>query len=219
MEYCPLCDAPVANDGFVKTKLNQEEKSNITGGKKKHLLSRILWQITAILLLSGITATLIINLAIQGHITWSVYPITICLVLLPYALLMAFWRTGIVNQMLGSWFLSVLILWGVSKIISPEWPLSLALPILSAINITGIILIFLFRFLKRKGLNVFAIIFLSIALLCIVIECIVSHFVNNEIKLQWSMIVAACLLPVTAAIIFMYFRTRNNNELKKIFHT
>jgi hypothetical protein len=68
-------------------------------------------------------------------------------------------------------------------------------------------------------LNIIAIIFVAIALLCLFIEGIISFYFSASIKLQWSVIVSACLLPVTAAMTFMYFRTRNNIDIQKIFHT
>jgi len=73
--------------------------------------------------------------------------------------------------------------------------------------------------LKKKGLNVLAIVFVAIAILGLMIESFISWYVARSVTLGWSVIVAACLLPVTAAILFMYFKTRNNPELQKIFHT
>ncbi len=219
MRACPLCDTPVSNDGSEPFILKKSRESDKPEAKKKYLLSQILWQITAILLLSGIAATLVINLAIQGKITWSVYPISICLMILSYVSLMSLWRTRIIYQLAVGWVVSSMVLVFVNVLITADWPLTLALPILCAVNIMVIVLIFVLKNLTTKGLNVFVIVILGIAILCLVIEGIISSYFENVIRLQWSAIVSACLLPVTATILFMYFRTRNNSDLKKIFHT
>lgn len=182
-------------------------------------MRRILWQITMVLLLSGISATLIINLSIAGKITWAIYPITICVLLLGYVTLMAVWRTRFIFQLSGGWLISTLLLIIIGLYTREDWPLLLALPVVSSVNIIGIFLCLLLAKLKRKGLNVLAIVFVSMAVLCLVVESILSIYFKGSIKLGWSVIVAACLLPVTAAILFMYFKTRHNPELQKIFHT
>lgn len=218
MQVCPLCDTPVSNDGTPSTfKKNVERKNPDT--RKQYLLSQILWQIAAILLLSGIVATLTINLVIQGEITWSVYPISVCLMILSYVSLASLWRTGIIYQLAGGWMVSSVLLVSVNAFISSDWPLKLALPILCAVNIIALVLIVALKSLKTKGLNVFAIIIFGIAILCLIIEGIISYYFANVVRLQWSAIVSACLLPVAATVLFMYFRTRNNSDLKKIFHT
>ncbi len=219
MKACPLCDTPVSNDGSEPFTLKKSRERDKPEAGKKYLLSQILWQITAILLLSGIAATSIINLAIQGKITWSVYPISICLMILSYVSLMSLWRTRITYQLAGGWIFSSMVLVIVNVLITADWPLLLALPILCAVNIIALVLIFISKTFTTKGLNVFAIVILGIAILCLVIEGIISSYFENVIRLQWSAIVSACLLPVTATTLFMYFRTRNNSDLKKIFHT
>lgn len=219
MKACPLCETPIVNGGTHKNVTLPVDKEETAKGGEKNALQQILWQITAVLLLSAIVGTLIIDLSIHGSITWSIYPISICLMVFSYASLIALWRTTAFLQLLGGWVISTLVLVAIYWNIEAEWPLRLALPLLSAVNVVGLMLNFILIRLKAKGLNVLAIFFVFIAILCILIEGIVSLYFKKFIDMQWSIIVAACLLPVTAAILFMYFRTRNNAELQKIFHT
>ena len=216
---CPLCETPVSGAGRSKDVILQINKKEIAQDTKKNVLQLILWQITAVLLLSGIAATLIINLSIQGNITWSIYPISICLIVFSYASLMVLWRTTIFFQVLAAWIISTLVLVMVNGSIERDWPLLIALPILCAVNIIGLLIYFIIMNLKSKGLNVLSLVFVSIAVLCLIIDGIISFYFKKVIELQWSVIVAACLLPVTAAILFMYFRTKNNTDFQKIFHT
>ncbi len=219
MALCPLCETPMANDGARKDVILQINKREIPEVRKKNVLQMILWQITAVLLLSGIAATLIINLSIQKRITWSIYPVSICLMIFSYASLIVLWRTRIFFQVLASWVISALVLILVHWSIEADWPLRLALPILSAVTVIGLLFNFILAHVKAKGLNVLAIVFVCIAVLCLIIEGVISFYLSKVVELQWSVIVAACLLPVTAAILFMYFRTKNNTDFQKIFHT
>lgn len=218
MSLCPLCETPV-NDSTSKDVILQISKKGIPEVRKKDVLQLILWQITAVLLLSGIVATVIINLSIQGSITWSIYPISICLIVFSYASLIVLLRTRVFFQVLAAWVVSALVLVVVHWSIEADWPLLIALPILSAITLIGLLMIFLLTRLKAKGLNILAVFFVCIAGLCLIIDGILSFYFNKVVELQWSVIVAACLIPVTAAILFMYFRTKNNTDFQKIFHT
>lgn len=217
MDVCPLCGTSItASRKIIPASVGNDV---ISQRMNPGLLKQLLWQIASVLLLSGIIATLVINLAMVGRVTWSVYPIVICLIALSYATLMALWRVRIFIQVLAGWVLSGLFLTGVEIYTGDRWPVFLALPLLSAVNLICLALILILNIFKVKGLNVLAVMFVAIAALCLIVEAILSLYFDDQIKLGWSVIVAACLLPVTAAIMFMYFRTRNNSELQKIFHT
>lgn len=217
MKDCPLCESIPSNDRSGGSGLSQT--SNPSEVRQKQVMQRVLWQITAVLLISGIVATLVINLAIKGQITWSIYPITICLMILAYASLMALWRTRFIIHLAGGWLISSLLLIVAHFVFSAEWPLLIALPILSVVNTLAVLFYFALKKLRTVGLNVVALLFILAALLSLAIETILSLHSHDTVRLSWSVIVAACMLPVTAAILFMYFRTRNNPELKKVFHT
>lgn len=219
MRVCPLCNTPVTMDCKTEQMWPGNKPTQRAVGRKKHLLQHILWQITSVLLLSGILATLVINVTIKGTVTWSIYPVCICLIIFSYTTLMALWHVTILFQVLAGWFISTLILIAVGEYTNEKWPLQLALPALCVVNIIGLSLHFIIRQIKPRGLNIVAILFAGIAVFCISLDAIISLFLSGYIKLQWSIIVAACLLPVTTAILFMYSRTRNNKELQKIFHT
>jgi len=103
--------------------------------------------------------------------------------------------------------------------VSDDWPLKLALPILSSINVITMLLALILGNLSVKGLNIVAILFIGAAVLCLTVEAILSRYFLEEFRLSWSVVVSACLLPVTAIIVFMHFKTRNNADLEKIFHT
>ena len=218
MSSCPLCDTPVLHGGTTQVQVGKPTSIRQDSGENRQIMHRVLWQVTAVLLLSGIVATLVINLAIDGRITWSIYPITICLIALAYAALMALWEVRFIFRLLGGWAISSLILAATGYFLPSEWPLHLALPILCTLNLVLIMLHLWLGRLKMKGLNVLAVVFVLIAVFSLTLESIISLYRFDSIELGWSVIVAACLLPVTAALLFMHFKTRDNADLQKIFH-
>jgi hypothetical protein len=225
MQVCPLCDTPAGE--FAN------KNSNITGeGGTRNLrtrepiqleaisvLQRVLWQVTSILLVSGIVSTLVIDLSVHKTITWSVYPVTLCMIIFCYASLFAFWRAGKIYQIITGLLISTVLLTMLNLALShARWPLQLCLPIVCAVNFVAIAMIISIDKTKRRGLNVIAYICVAIAVLCISIEGILS-FYNGKIILRWSVIVAMCMLPVTAALLFMHHKIKKNPDMEKIFHT
>jgi hypothetical protein len=220
MTICPLCGTSTRSNEQSENIPRQTTTGHPADIHKKHLLQRVLWQVTSILLFSGIVATLVIDLANHGSVTWSVYPVSICLMIFSYASLMALWRSKIIIQLLAGWLISALVLIVLNFFLPGiHWPLRLALPILCTVNVTGILLVIIIERIKTKSLNIMAIIFVAVTIACLAIDGIISFYFENLIRLQWSIIIAACLLPVTAVLFFMYFKTRDNTELQKIFHT
>jgi len=217
MEVCPLCKIPVA-DGDKSTQI-RDQQHRAYDERKPGLLKRIFLQITCVLLLSGILATLIINLVMVGRVTWSVYPMTICFIVLSYVFSLGLWTAKPLLRILAGWLASILLLVLVHLYVSDDWPLKLALPILCSINVITMLLVLILGNLRVKGLNTVAILFISAAILCLIIEAILSKYFLEEFRLSWSVVVSACLLPVTAVIVFMHFKTRSNADLEKIFHT
>lgn len=217
MEVCPLCKVPVA-DGDNSTQI-QDQQHRAYDERKPRLLKRIFLQITCVLLLSGILATFIINLAMVGHVTWSVYPMTICLIVLSYVFSLGLMTAKPLLRILTGWLASIFVLVLVHLYVVDDWPFKLALPILCAINMITMLLVLILRNLSVKGLNTVAILFMGAGVICLVVEAILSKYFEDEFRLSWSVVVSACLLPVTAVIVFMHFKTRNNADLEKIFHT
>ncbi len=217
MTACPLCGTPVNESGPAD---RVPKAPTLMEDSERHLLQRILWQVTATLLLSGIVATLIIDIARHKTITWSVYPVTICLIAFSYASLLAFWQAKMIYRIMGGWVLSTVLLLLINLFLAKtDWPTGVGIPLVFALNFVTLTLLAVFHITKRKGLNLLAYAFVAIAVLCISIEGILSRYFTGGVELGWSIIVAACLLPVSAALLFIFFRTWNNPKLQKIFHT
>ena len=121
-------------------------------------------------------------------------------------------------QLLAAWLVSGALLIAVKLFTGDDWPIRHALPILCGVNVICMLLISILSRLKVKGVNVLAIMFVAIAVLCVLIEGVLSLYLKDQMVLNWSVIVAACLLPVTAAVVYIHLRTRNNKDLQKSIH-
>ncbi|HEX5171876.1 MAG TPA: DUF6320 domain-containing protein [Cyclobacteriaceae bacterium] len=223
MELCPLCGTPIGSDaspGLATPRTSSN--SGVTGvlkPREKTLLQRIVWQVTSVVLLSAIIATLVIDLIVHRLITWSVFPVSISLVIFVYISVLAFWHAKKLYQILaGLLFSSALLL--ILNLVLPQsdWLLRLGLPILGVINAITIALIAAINVSRHRGLNVIAYTCVAVGTLCISIELILSLYTGNA-TLRWSVIVSACLLPVIVALLFMHHRIKRNPDLDKLFHT
>ncbi|HEX6890338.1 MAG TPA: hypothetical protein VF141_06590 [Chryseolinea sp.] len=222
MDKCPLCNRLTGNS-LDKPNMQIEYNSSVDLTKgpviEENLMHRVLWQIAAVLLISGIISTVIIDLSFNGTITWSIYPLSICLILLSYSLVMAWLKYKYTFKFIAGCLVSAIILVLLHLALGVEWLLQLALPILCTAELIGLGLSYSIKRLNVRGTNVMAVTFMAIALLCIVIEALISRYINSFVRIQWSVVVAASLLPVTATILFMYFRRRKNMDIQKVFHT
>lgn len=226
MKHCPLCGIQVGVLPNTKQKISMwmedESLQRIVTIKPedKSLLHRILWQVTSILLFSGIISTVIIDLTINEMITWSVYPITVCTIIFIYSTLFEFWQTKKIYQIIAGLLISSAIFFVLDLPLSPSnWPTHLGVPLLCAVNFVAIMLIVAINKTKQGGLNIIAYTCVAMAVLCISIESILSYYQSGNIVLRWSVIVSACLLPVTTALLFMHHRIKKNPNMEKIFHT
>ncbi|MDJ1480833.1 hypothetical protein QNI16_10095 [Cytophagaceae bacterium YF14B1] len=222
MKSCPLCGTVVGEAGYKGPTATELNLTNVLQlpAEDKHVLKHLLWQIVAILLFSGILATLLIDLMINHHVTWAVYPLCFCTILLSYAALLAFWHKKTMYQILVGWLASTLVLWLLYYLFPfAGWLLYLGIPILFSVNFILLALMSLFHLAGQKGLNLLAYTFVAIALLGLLLEGIISYYVSRQIRLSWSVIVAACLFPVITALFFMFYRMRNQSVFQKIFHT
>ena len=86
MNFCPLCGEPASSDAEVKKehrefrRLQQEERIiSDYKGLTKTQKRKLFWELSTIILGSGIVVSLIIDLVLNQNITWSRFPITVCI--------------------------------------------------------------------------------------------------------------------------------------------
>ncbi|QEH41653.1 DUF6320 domain-containing protein [Chitinophaga sp. XS-30] len=217
MLVCPLCGKPV-HDQDAESAVDDKPASYLKASLNR-TQRRFTWEIISIILGSGIVAALIVNLIISKKITWSEYTTASGLVIFCYVSIFAFWTknklAGIASAFIlasGGLLLLDVITGGVS------WADRLAIPLLLGVNVIGLIYMKVVQSARYKGINLIAYAFMGAALLCISAEWIISFFMWGTWRLNWSVIVAACVVPVVVILLFIHFRLKKGQDLKRTFH-
>jgi len=86
------------------------------------------------------------------------------------------------------------------------WSLGYGLPIglLFEVCVTGAGT--LVAVLRRRGLNVIAIILSFVSLFCVGLEAIINFQIQHTLYVRWSAIVAFALVPVAALLFYIHYR-------------
>jgi hypothetical protein len=224
--FCSLCGEPLldntANNGtFIKSgKLRREEKvltdyQQLTGFQKR----KIFWQISGLILISGIIITLLIDFVGNQSITWSKYPATISLVLFINFTLNTFLRQKMILMVALS-FLSVTGLFILFDVYAGDtsWENKLGIPLLLALYVTVIVLIYIIRKAKQKGLNIVAYSLIASGLLCVCTEGMISIYFRSTVYFSWSLIVMVSVTLIAMLLLFIHYRLKKATDLKRFFH-
>lgn len=224
MTSCPLCEEPLIkefDESIVKDR--HDKGSDLPNNSDERLMSqpqrKATWELVFIILILISVITSLLNYILNKEISWSLYPVAVCMIIFSYISYFAFLNARKEIQFIfGFITASVLILFLDSITAGREWSFRVAIPLLLFANITVILLLRIIRGSRRKGINLIAYSFLAAALFCTSIEAIIDLYVKNHINLVWSLIVVACVLPISLVLIFIYFRLKKGGDLNKTFH-
>ncbi len=226
LEACPLCKAPINQEVPVKEgakEANKKTGRNTAAYIEKRGMSKpqrkAVWELVSIILILLIVATSLINFIINNEISWSEYPVAVCLVIFSYVTSFAFLNKRRENQLLCAFVAASLFILGLDFFTrGNNWVLRLGIPLLFISNIIFIGLLSVFRINTQRGINLVAYSFFAAALLCVGVEVVIDMYIFNQIRLVWSLIVGACVIPVAAVLLFMHYRMKKGRDLYKTFH-
>jgi hypothetical protein len=224
--FCSLCGEPLLernedNLAYIETRRKEREYKILTeyqklsGFQKRKLFLKI----SAMILLSGILITLVIDFVLNRTLTWSRYPVTVGLVLLLNIIMGTFWYR---REMLwgGVSFLSSAALLVLLDIYSGNsgWGMQLGIPLLFAAYLAVLILIRLIRRARQKGLNVIAYALLTTGILSICTDGIINLYRNDSLSFSWSLIVLASAIIASSLLLYVHYRLKKVTDLKRFFH-
>ena len=225
MTSCPLCGLAVGEKRVVthewksrqpvfKDKISSEIESMTAVQKRK-----LFWQISGIILVSGILVTLVINMIESKDITWSKYILVASLSILASISFFTLLRNRPFMLVLGS-FISNAALLLLLDLISSNigWATKLGIPILVSLYALILLVLWLIRISNRRGFNILAVIFIAIGLFLICIEVFVSLYFNHTITLSWSIIAAVSMIPISTLLFLVHYRLKSGIELRRFFH-
>lgn len=219
MAVCPLCREPVGNESPTRSHVAYGKQNFPSYKEMSKPQKKLTWEIPSLILFSAAVAAFIVNFIITRHITWSEYPVAICLTIFCYVSLFAFWNKAMLIEMGGGFILSSLCLVLLDLFTGGIlWSVKLAIPMLFAGNVVTALLIVIIRRSRYKGINLVAYAFLGAAILCVFIDGILCFSTTGLFQIGWSVIVIACTTPVSIVLLFAHFRLRKGRSLKKTFH-
>jgi hypothetical protein len=212
MQICPLCGNE-AGTGDSR-KIVERPAATLTRQQKK-----LVWEIVSLVLISSIVAALLINLIINKTISWSEYPVAVCLTIFSYISFFAFWSGSSTARMLGGFITSAVLLLLLDAFTGGlNWSATIAIPVLLVASLIAAILLSIIRHTLSKGVNLIAYTFIGGAVLCVAIDAILSFYHIGKLRLEWSIIVCLCVLLVAIALLFLHFRLKKGRSLEKTFH-
>lgn len=225
MTSCPLCGLTVGEKPVItpewkskqpvyKNKISSDIK-NMTAAQKRKLF----WEISAIILISGILVTLVINWIVSKNITWSKYIMVSSLSILATISFFTLLRSRPFMLVLGS-FISNAALLLLLDLLSSNigWGTKLGIPILFSLYALILIVLWAIRISNWRGFNILALIFIAMGLFLICIEVFVSLYFNHKITLGWSIIAAASMIPISTLLFLVHYRLKSGIELRRFFH-
>ena len=224
--FCSLCGEPLMdksaeNTTYIRSgKMRREEKlltdyQQLTGFQKR----KIFWQISGLILISGIIITLLIDFIGNRDITWSKYPATISLVLFINFTLNTFLRKKM-TLMVALSFLSVTGLFMLFDVFAGDtgWEIKPGISILLVAYLAVFGLISMIRKAKQKGLNVIAYSLVAAGLFCIYTEGIISIYFRDSVYFGWSLVVMVSVALIALLLLYIHYRLKKATDLKRFFH-
>jgi hypothetical protein len=98
------------------------------------------------------------------------------------------------------------------------WGIQLGIPLLFSFYVWIFLIAIITKYNKHHGLNILAYYFLATGFLTIGIDGILSFYQTHVFHLQWSIIVIACLIPISGILLYIHYRLKKEVYFKRFFH-
>ncbi|MEK6482051.1 DUF6320 domain-containing protein [Catalinimonas sp. 4WD22] len=208
-------------NGSIRFQKRPERQELQTEINKLDLYQRrkLIWEVFSIILGAGVLSTVVLNIIINGMLSWSWYVVTGAITIFILFSIFSFLKHRPFIKILSIFFTTaacILVLDVLDHQLS--WAFSLGLPLLLAVLVVLLAFIITLRQTKEKGFNVVAYIFLAMGILTMAVENIISLYLTNHFRFGWSAIAFFSVLPVAAILLYIHFRLLKGANLQKFFH-
>lgn len=220
---CPLCNSviqkfledPAPGRSFPEDELIIHRSPRMNRKERLNLASVI----TAFGMLVPLLITVAVDLMINRHISWSLYPVVSlsgCL----FIVLTALFSGRHPGRMIWIIFFILLanlqVMVGLSLI--PEISGKLGGPIIFFAALSSHITVIASKRTKKRGSNVAAFILIAVGIFCLFTDLWLNTNLFGHTRAGWSLIVLAATQPITIILLYLHYRKSKNSLLKKYFH-
>lgn len=222
IKKCPLCNFQIPKiDGLDNIEPNRFPPAVNVYPEKVKAIKYNTFLVIAIVLLSSILITFLIDVSLTHKITWSKYS----MVGIASGLIYIFLSFGFIRNLKKVYIgiiLNTLTLISLIALFSDGfyWFFPIALPITVSLFIIISLIYKISEKSKRRGANIAGYVLFGISIYCYIIEMCISKYIFHRLTITWSLIVTLLLTPL--GCIFMYFHyglpQKYKDLLKKKFH-
>jgi hypothetical protein len=217
VKICPLCG---------KDPEEKIEQDNVSGNYPSEIIQlkkkenrKYFRELSGLIAISGIAACTIIDLLISNGLKWSLLSDISILSAWIILTLYQFAYKRPVLVIISLMLTTLAALFFIDLIITGRaWYFAVGLPVTITVFISIGILIFLYRKVHMRGLNLIAMGFIVLAGFCIVAEIVLDRFQEASVDLLWSLIVSVSILPVAIVLLFYHYRLKKGKRLDSFFH-
>ncbi|MCX7948874.1 MAG: zinc ribbon domain-containing protein [Treponemataceae bacterium] len=232
---CPLCGKPTIEGGTVQEgeKLPEQpppvsggevsvtgnsdpygEMKNLSRGEKRFIMVELLSVFSGI----AVVVTLLVDLFTSHRIGWSLYALfgIIAFWLMVNIPLLLYRHPWIVVAVLAP---STPLLVFIFDVLDGKitWFLPFGFPIAILTELSLVLTGLFIGIMKRKGLNIFAVLLLGTTLFCVGLEGILSLNFQGRLLFSWSVVVALSCVPMAGILFYLHYRIMHQASLRKLF--
>lgn len=211
-EKCPFCEPSERQEKRVASPADLFRVSRIQN--KRHM-----YEITMLLLISGVIITIAIDAVFGKGMSWSLATTTsigylIAMVSGTYLL-----RQRPYLMIAVTAAATLVFLWLLDHFTGANgWFMTVACPMAVSAALLTASVIFLNSLSRYRGLNLLATILVALAMFTIITEFLIDRLLTSAFTPQWSVVTAASLFIIAMIFIFIHYRLKRGRSLGRLFH-
>jgi hypothetical protein len=211
-ENCPLCKPAEHGTSQIVSPADLFNLSKI-------VKTRTLYEISMLLLVSGVIVTIAIDFVFVRGMGWSLFTTTCIGYLISMVSCIYFLRGKPYLMIVSTLAATLLFLWLIDLLTGNHgWFGTLAAPLVISGALLTIAVIFLNSLSKYRGLNLLSTILIAMALHAIIIEYLTDKLMTADFTPQWSVVTAASLTIIAMVFLFVHYRLKRGRSLGRLFH-
>ncbi len=211
-EKCPLCEPADRGTVSFASPADLFRFSKI-------VKTRTLYEITMLLLVSGVIVTVAIDIVFVSGMSWSLLT-TACIGYLIAMVSCIYFLGGKPYLVTGAAMAATLIFLWVTDLLTGNhgWFLTVAAPLVISGALLTAAVIFLNSLSRYRGLNLLSTIMIAMAIYAVITEYLTDRLLTSEFTPQWSVVTAASLTIIALIFLFVHYRLKRGRSLGRLFH-